>query len=59
LRQALRADPKDARAWHELGTLYFNARRYSEMLPAFEKVLELMPKDENLRNWLKIWKKGE
>jgi cytochrome c-type biogenesis protein CcmH/NrfG len=43
LLQATRATPDDARAWTQLGHLYFDTRQYEKAIPAYEKSLKLDP----------------
>jgi len=42
-RRALEINPKWEEGWWYLGTLLYDADRYSEAIPAFQKLLELVP----------------
>lgn len=46
---ALEADPKNAAAWHQLGTLNARTRRYQDALDAWSQLLSLDPEWPDLR----------
>lgn len=43
-RQALEIDPKNARAWYNLGSILHDEGRFEEAIEAYNKTLELDPK---------------
>ena len=45
--KAVQKDPDFERAWMRLGKLYFD-----ESLSSYQKVLEMDPRNEKLRDWL-------
>ena len=51
-RRALTVNPKWAEGWWSLGTLHYDADRYSEALLAFQKVVALDPKNGTARAML-------
>ncbi len=48
-REAVKSDPKNVRAWTELGNLMMDARNFSEAVEAYQKALEIDPKNVDVR----------
>jgi hypothetical protein len=46
LMRSLRQNPKDIKAYRELGLLYLECKNYQDAAAAFEEVLKLNPEDE-------------
>ncbi|MBU1299092.1 MAG: tetratricopeptide repeat protein [Bacteroidetes bacterium] len=46
-RDAIKVDPNNWRAYHQLGYLYLNEKRTSESISLFKKYVELAPDDAN------------
>lgn len=53
LKKAVKANPLNAQAWHALGNYYYRAKNRPAMLEAFDKLMELQPNNQELKNWLK------
>lgn len=52
LRKALKVDPTDGRSWFDLGTQYFNARRWGRALACFRNFLKNVNNDvEGYQAW--------
>ncbi len=49
LRDALRKDPKNLRAWIDLGNTLMDTHRYTEAIEAYTNALEIDPRDVNVR----------
>lgn len=50
--EALKADPKDTRAWMGLGQLYYRQGDKGYAIQCFEQVLRLNPTETKLQDWL-------
>ena len=48
-REAVKADPKNAKAWVEMGNILMDTSRFSEAVEAYEKALEIDPKNVDVR----------
>jgi cytochrome c-type biogenesis protein CcmH/NrfG len=46
---AVKAEPKNADAWTQLGNLYFDHKFYEKAIEYYSKALELAPKNANVR----------
>jgi tetratricopeptide (TPR) repeat protein len=51
-RRSLEINPRWEEGWWYLGTLLYDADRYSEAIPAFHKLLELVPNAGPASNFL-------
>ena len=49
LKEAVKADPKNVRAWIELGNVMMDASRFAEAIEAYQKALYLDPKNVDVR----------
>ncbi|NJD56129.1 MAG: tetratricopeptide repeat protein [Nitrospirae bacterium] len=49
LQETVRKDPKNLKAWTDLGNLMMDTHRYQEAIDAYAKALELNPKDADIR----------
>lgn len=49
LQEAVKADPKNVRAWTELGNVMMDSSRFAEAIEAYQKALDLDPKDVDVR----------
>lgn len=49
LQERLRQNPADQVAMIDLGNTYYDAKRYGEAIPWYEKALEKVPTDTNVR----------
>ena len=62
IRERLNKNPNDAKAWHELGKIYYALEEYSDALAAFEKAVALEPDNAEFKrdrdNALKKVKNG-
>jgi len=56
--ESLQKDPRDAKAWWELGQLYYQAGHQAYAVSCFEKVLVLQPGNQALAAWLERYKAG-
>lgn len=51
-QEALREDARNVRAWWSLGNLYLKAGKKAEALQCMERVLQLEPGNQAMREWL-------
>ncbi|HVZ80700.1 MAG TPA: tetratricopeptide repeat protein [bacterium] len=51
-RQAVEQDPKNVKAWWDMGDTYYRLRQKALAIDCFEKALELRPDNKVLRGWL-------
>lgn len=49
LQEAVQKDPKNLKAWTDLGNLMMDTHRYQEAIDAYAKALELDPKNVDVR----------
>ena len=49
LRSHLESHPDDAKAWHELGQVYYALEEYSDALAAFNKAVQLEPNNKEFK----------
>lgn len=49
LQEAVKADPKNVRAWIELGNVMMDSSRFNEAIEAYQKALDLDPKNVDVR----------
>lgn len=49
LQEAVKAEPKNVRAWIELGNIMMDTSRFAEAIEAYQKVLDLDPKNVDVR----------
>jgi len=49
LQEEVKKDPKNLKAWIDLGNIMMDAHRYQEAIDAYAKALELDPKNVNVR----------
>jgi tetratricopeptide (TPR) repeat protein len=54
--EVLRKNPQDARAWWELGNLYYRVGRKDYALKCFEAVVKLRPNDRALAEWIEKYR---
>jgi cytochrome c-type biogenesis protein CcmH/NrfG len=48
-QEAVRTDPKNVKAWIELGNIQMDMSRFNEAIDAYQKALELDPKNLDVR----------
>jgi tetratricopeptide (TPR) repeat protein len=58
-QEILRGDPRNARAWMELGNIYRIYHRKSEAIHCYERALGLNPGNAALSEWLERYKSSE
>ncbi len=49
LQDRVRQNPRDSASLVELGNTYYDAKRWGEAIPWYEKALEIIPADTNVR----------
>lgn len=48
-REAVKVDPKNAKAWIEMGNILMDTSRFNEAIDAYQKALEIDPKNVDVR----------
>lgn len=48
-QEAVKADPKNVRAWIEMGNILMDTSRFNEAVEAYQKALDLDPKNVDVR----------
>jgi tetratricopeptide (TPR) repeat protein len=49
LQEAVKKDPKDVKAWIELGNIMMDSSRFAEAIEAYQKALNIDPKNVDVR----------
>jgi tetratricopeptide (TPR) repeat protein len=54
-KDAIAQDPQNAKAWYQLGGLYYKNGQKEDAVQCYEQVLRLHPENQKLRDWLTLY----